>query len=101
MFSSGTILPVIISVYTDRSYDFEIKQPPMSVLILAALGLTAGSGSPKTEKVGHLSLKQLKEIAKKKMPDLTASTLSAAMRIVAGTARSMGITSDDINDEVN
>ena len=97
----GTILPVIISVYADRSYDFEIKQPPMSVLILTALGLTAGSGSPKTEKVGHLSLKQLKEIAKKKMPDLTASTLSAAMRIVAGTARSMGITSDDINDEVN
>lgn len=89
--SQGTILPVVMTIYEDRSFDFIIKQPPMAELIKKALGVEKGSGSPKSEKVGKLTKVQLDEIAKAKMPDLNANDLEAAKKIVAGTARSMGI----------
>ena len=87
----GDMIPVVITVYEDRSYDFVLKTPPASSLILKALGKEKGSGKPKTEKIGILSRAQLKEIAEKKMPDLNASTVESAMKVVAGTARSMGV----------
>lgn len=87
----GIPTPVIITVYSDRSFTFIIKTPPASVLILKALGLPKGSSTPNTQKVGKISKKQLEEIAKIKMPDLTAADLEAAVRTIAGTARSMGI----------
>jgi len=89
--SQGTILPVVMTIYEDRSFDFIIKQPPMAELIKKALGVEKGSGSSKTEKVGKLTKTQLEEIAKEKMPDLNANDLESAKKIVAGTARSMGI----------
>ena len=95
----GTLLPVIISAYKDRSFDFIIKQPPTSSLILEALNLSKGSSSVKTDKVGNLSVEQMKTIASRKMPDLNASGLYEAMRIVAGSARSMGITTDEFTKE--
>lgn len=95
----GTVLPVIITVYGDRTFDFEIKQPPMSRLILDAAGLKSGSSSPKAEKVGHLSLDQMRDIATRKQPDLTSASVYAAMMTVAGTARSMGLTTDEFNKE--
>jgi len=88
----GLIIPVIISVYADRSFDFILKTPPASTLILKALKIKKGSGTPNKVKVGNLKDSQIEEIAKMKMPDLTASDLDAAKRIVAGTARSMGVT---------
>jgi large subunit ribosomal protein L11 len=87
----GNRVPAIISVYDDRSYDFVLKTPPVSSLILKALGKEKGSGKPNTEKVGTLTKAQVKEIAEKKMPDLNASDIDAAMKIVAGSARSMGV----------
>jgi large subunit ribosomal protein L11 len=87
----GIPTPVIITVYSDRSFTFIIKTPPASVLILKALGLSKGSSTPNTQKVGKISKQQLEEIAKTKMPDLTAADLEAAVRTIAGTARSMGI----------
>lgn len=96
---SGTVLPVEIAVYKDRSYIFVIKQPPMSQLILAAINIKSGSGEPNTKKVGHLTVDQLKEIATRKMPDLSASGLYQAMKTVAGTARSMGVTVDEFSKE--
>ena len=87
----GLITPVIITVYGDRSYTFIIKTPPVSVLILKELGLESGSPTPNTHKVGKLTVVQLEKIAKIKRPDLTAADLLAAMRIIAGTARSMGV----------
>lgn len=97
----GLVLPVVISVYEDRSFDFVIKTPPVSVLILKALGIAKGSGVPNKEKVGKLSNDQVKSIAETKLPDLSVSSLEAAMRSVAGTARSMGVEVDSIpaNDE--
>ena len=97
----GLVLPVVISVYEDRSFDFVIKTPPVSVLILKALGIAKGSGVPNKEKVGKLSNDQIKTIAETKLPDLSVSSLEAAMRSVAGTARSMGVEVDSIpaNDE--
>lgn len=89
--SQGTILPVLMTVYEDRSFVFIIKQPPMAELIKKALGVEKGSGSVKKEKVGKLTKAQIEEIAKAKMPDLNANDIEAAKRIVAGTARSMGI----------
>lgn len=86
----GTPLPVVITVYTDRSFTFIIKTPPASVLLAKLIGRN-GSGRPNTEKVGKVTKKQLAEIAKVKMPDLTAADLEAAIRTMAGTARSMGI----------
>lgn len=87
----GDQVPAVISVYEDRSYDFVLKTPPASSLILKALGKEKGSGKPNTSKVGVLSKAQLKEIAEKKMPDLNANSIEQAMKIVAGSARSMGV----------
>ena len=84
-------IPVIITVYSDRSFTFIMKTPPASVLIRKAIGIEKGSGTPNTAKVGKITRKQLEEIAKTKTPDLTAANLEAAVRTVAGTARSMGV----------
>lgn len=86
-----TIIPVEITVYEDRSFTFIMKTPPAAVLIKKALNLEKGSGVPNKEKVGKISKAQLKEIAEKKMPDLNAFNVEQAMKIVAGTARSMGV----------
>ena len=87
----GLVLPVVISVYEDRSFDFIIKTPPASVLILKALKIAKGSGVPNKEKVGKLTVAQVREIAEMKMPDLSAASIETAMKSVAGTARSMGV----------
>jgi len=87
----GTITPVVITVYADRSFTFITKTPPASVLIKKALGLEKGSSVPNKNKVGKLTKEQVSEIAKKKMPDLNAASLEAAMKTIEGTARSMGI----------
>ena len=85
------ILPVIITVYADRSFVFELKTPPASFLLLRAAGIQKGSGIPNRTKVGKITRAQLEEIAKVKMPDLNARTVDAAAKIIAGTARNMGI----------
>ena len=84
-------IPVIITVYSDRSFTFIMKTPPASVLIRKAIGIEKGSGTPNTAKVGKITRKQLEEIAKTKTPDLTAADLDAAVRTIAGSARSMGV----------
>ncbi len=86
------IIPVVITVYADRSFTFITKTPPAAVLIKKALNLTSGSGEPNKKKVGTLTQAQLREIAEKKMPDLNAASVEAAMSVIAGTARSMGVT---------
>ena len=88
---AGLPIPVIITVYTDRSFTFITKTPPAAVLLRKAAGVPKGSGTPNTEKVGKVNRGQLEEIATTKMPDLTAADMDAAVRTVAGTARSMGI----------
>ncbi len=87
----GLPTPVVITVYSDRSFTFILKTPPASVLIAKALGIPKGSGAPNTAKVGKISRKQLEDIAKLKMPDLTAANLDAAVKTIAGSARSMGV----------
>ncbi len=87
----GLITPVIITVYTDRSFTFEMKTPPVSVLIKKTIKLEKGSGVPNKNKVGVITKSQVEAIAKQKMPDLNVNTLEAAMRTVEGTARSMGV----------
>jgi large subunit ribosomal protein L11 len=87
----GLPTPVVITVYNDRSFTFILKTPPASVLLRKALGIEKGSGTPNTQKVGKVTRKQLEEIAKQKMPDLTAADLDAAVRTIAGSARSMGV----------
>lgn len=87
----GKPLPVVITVYEDRSFTFIIKTPPATYLIKEAIKLDKGSSNPKTNKVGKINKKQLEQIAKIKMPDLTAATLEAAVRSLAGSARSMGV----------
>lgn len=87
----GLPTPVVITVYSDRSFTFVTKTPPASVLLKKAAGIQSGSGNPNTKKVAKLNVKQLEDIAKIKEPDLTANNLSAAVRCIAGTARSMGI----------
>lgn len=87
-----TIIPVVITVYSDRSYTFITKTPPASVLLLKAAGLAKGSGNPKRERVAELGRDKVREIAEIKMPDLNAYDVEQAMRIVEGTARSCGIT---------
>jgi large subunit ribosomal protein L11 len=87
----GLPTPVVITVYSDRSFTFITKTPPASVLLKKAAGIQSGSGTPNTKKVAKLNRAQLEEIAKMKEPDLTASSLAAAVRTIAGTARSMGI----------
>jgi large subunit ribosomal protein L11 len=91
----GLVIPVEISVFEDRSFTFILKTPPASVLILKALGKEKGSGTPNKVKVGSLSRAQLKEIAQTKMPDLNANDVDAAMKIIEGTARNMGVTIAD------
>lgn len=87
----GMPLPVVITAYSDRSFTFVIKTPPASVLLKKAAGIQSGSGKPNTEKVGKVTRVQLEEIAKMKMPDLTAADLHAAVKTIAGSARSMGL----------
>lgn len=91
----GYILPVVISVFDDRSFTFVVKTPPASDLLKKAAGVQSGAGNPKTIKVGSISQAKLKEIAEMKMPDLNANDVEAAMRIIAGTARNMGIAIED------
>ena len=87
----GLIIPVIITVYADRSYTFVTKTPPAAVLIKKAVGLETASGQPNKNKVGKITKAQVQQIAETKMPDLNASSIESAMSMVAGTARSMGI----------
>jgi large subunit ribosomal protein L11 len=87
----GLPIPTVITVYSDRSFTFIMKTPPASVLIAKAIGIEKGSGTPNTAKVGKISRRQLEEIAKTKQPDLTAADLDAAVRTIAGSARSMGV----------
>jgi large subunit ribosomal protein L11 len=91
----GLVVPVEISVFEDRSFTFILKTPPASVLIKKAAGIERGSGEPRTKKVGSISRAQLREIAETKLPDLNANDVEAAMRIVEGTARNMGVTIAD------
>ena len=87
----GTITPVVITVYADRSFTFITKTPPAPILIKKALGIQSGSAVPNKTKVGKLTKEQVREIATKKMPDLNAASLEAAMKTIEGTARSMGV----------
>jgi large subunit ribosomal protein L11 len=87
----GTVIPVIISVFEDKSFTFITKTPPAAILIRKALNLEKGSGEPNKNKVGALNVSQLEEIAKTKRPDLNANDIEAAKKIIAGTARSMGV----------
>jgi large subunit ribosomal protein L11 len=89
---AGMVVPVEISIYEDRSFTFVLKTPPASVLIKKALGIESGSSEPHKVKVGSLTRAQLRQIAEQKLPDLNARDVEAAMKIIAGTARSMGVT---------
>jgi len=91
----GYVIPVVLTIYADRSFSMVLKTPPVATLILKALGIESGSGKPNKEKVGKLTKAQVEEIAKTKMPDLNAASLEAAMSMVKGTARSMGITVEE------
>ena len=92
---AGLIIPVVITVYQDRSFSFILKTPPAAVLIKKELGLESGSGVPNKTKVGKLTQDQLKKIAETKIPDLNAANVESAMRMIAGTARSMGVTIEE------
>jgi len=92
---AGLIIPVVITVYADRSFSFITKTPPAAVLIKKAIGIESGAGVPNKEKVASITKAQIKQIAEQKMPDLNAASLEAAMSMVAGTARSMGVTVAD------
>lgn len=89
--AQGMIIPVVITVYADRSFSFITKTPPASVLLLKELGAQKGSGVPNKDKIGKVTKEQIRKIAEIKMPDLTAADIDAAMRTIEGTARSMGI----------
>ncbi len=91
----GLIIPVVITIYQDRSFSFILKTPPAAVLIKKALGIESGSGKPNKTKVGKLTKAQVREIAELKMPDLNAASIESAMSMVAGTARSMGVTVEE------
>jgi large subunit ribosomal protein L11 len=93
----GLPIPVVITVYSDRSFTFITKTPPAAVLLRKAAGAPKGSGTPNTTKVGKVNRSQLETIANSKMPDLTAADLDAAVRTIAGTARSMGIDVEGVN----
>jgi len=88
---AGLIIPVVITVYADRSFSFITKTPPAAVLLMKAAGVEKGSGTPNKEKIGKVTEKQIREIATKKMPDLNANSVEAACKSIRGTARSMGI----------
>lgn len=87
----GDMVPAVISIYEDRSYDFVLKTPPASSLILKALGKEKGSGKPNMEKIGTLTKAQVKDIAERKMKDLSANSIEEAIKIISGSARSMGV----------
>ena len=93
---AGLPLPVVITVYADRSFTFITKTPPAAILLKKAAGLKSGSGRPNTEKVGTVTREQLEEIATTKMPDLTAADMDAAVRTIAGSARSMGLETEGV-----
>lgn len=88
---AGLVIPVVISIYEDRSFTFVLKTPPAAVLIMKAIGIDKASAKPNTQKVGKITKAQIREIAELKMPDLNASTIEAAMSMIAGSARSMGV----------
>jgi len=94
---AGLPIPVVITVYSDRSFTFITKTPPAAVLLRKAAGVKKGSGTPNTAKVGTVTRAQLEEIATTKMPDLTAADMDAAVRTIAGTARSMGLDVEGVN----
>ncbi len=94
----GSPVPVVITVYSDRSFTFVTKTPPASYLILKAIGLKSGSGTPNAKKVGKINRQQLEEIAKIKEPDITAADLAAAVRTIAGSARSMGVDVEGVDE---
>jgi len=87
----GTVVPVLITVFKDKSFNFVVKTPPASYLLKKAAGIAKGSGAPNKEKVGRVTMKQIEEIARTKLPDLNAYDLEAAKKIVAGTAKNMGL----------
>jgi large subunit ribosomal protein L11 len=87
----GTVVPVLITVFKDKSFDFVVKTPPASYLLKKAAGIAKGSGSPNKEKVGTVTMKQIEDIARTKLPDLNAYDLEAAKKIIAGTAKNMGL----------
>jgi len=89
---AGKLIPVVITVYADRSFSFITKTPPVPSLILEAIGVSKGSGEPNKEKVGEITIKQIEEIAQIKMPDLNTKKIESAVNMVKGTARSMGVT---------
>ena len=91
----GLIIPVVITVYADRTFTFITKTPPAAVLIKKAAGIESGSGVPQSQKVGKITTEQVRKIAETKMPDLNAATIESAMSMIAGTARSMGVTVED------
>ena len=88
---AGLIIPVVITIYQDRSFDFVLKTPPAAVLVKKALGIESGSGKPNRTKVGKITMAQIREIAETKMPDLNASSVEQAMTMVIGTCKSMGV----------
>ena len=88
---AGLIIPVVITIYQDRSFDFVLKTPPAAVLVKKVLGLESGSGKPNRTKVGKITMAQIREIAETKMPDLNASSIEQAMSMVIGTCKSMGV----------
>ena len=92
----GMPVPVVITVYSDRSFTFITKTPPAAILLKKAAGISSGSGRPNTEKVGKVNRAQLEEVASIKMPDLTAADMDAAVRTIAGTARSMGLDTEGV-----
>ena len=92
---AGLIIPVVITIYQDRSFDFVLKTPPAAVLIKKACGIETGSGTPNRQKVAKISKDEVRKIAELKMPDLNAGSIEAAMKMVAGTARSMGVTVEE------
>lgn len=92
---AGLIIPVVITVYQDRSFSFILKTPPAAVLLKKAAGIESGSGVPNKQKVANVTKEQVRQIAETKMPDLNAASIEAAMSMVAGTARSMGITIEE------
>lgn len=93
----GMPVPVVITVYNDRSFTFIMKTPPAAILLMKAAGITKGSGTPNTDKVGKVTRAQLEDIAKTKEPDLTATDMDAAVRTIAGSARSMGLEVEGVN----
>lgn len=92
---AGLIIPVVITIYQDRTFDFVLKTPPAAVLVKKALGIESGSGAPNKTKVGKITMAQIRQIAEQKMPDLNASSVEQAMTMIVGTCKSMGVTVEE------